>query len=611
MSFMFNPHPFDDPNAINTIQDGSKINEGIVSGFKASAFKLADDLLTRFQSAKQPIRIVVGLDGYASARFEPFVNLLSQQLSGKQIKIKAIDVAGFVKSSAELDEILKENLEEDREKDPILLYGKLFKGHYEDLMNMPQVEAFASELDGPAASAELVIVYGCGAAIETLRKHFDLLLYFDVTPKCAILRARAGEFANFGDSLARPIRPLLRRCYYVDFEIAGHLRGDLLKNKAIDFYVASDREADFKMLTREAFDVLCERLVKQPFRCRPVYLEGVWGGSYITRLRNLPKSMRNCAWVFDLIPLEVSIVAKTDAYEVEMPYFTLVQKEGVNIMGAECVKQYGGYFPIRFNYDDTYHSSGNMSIQVHSGHDYNVKNFNEFGRQDESYYIVATGHGAKTYVGFTETASPDEFIQEIKRSEKEFTPVDYQKYVNAVESKPGVQVMLPAGTIHSSGRNQVILEIGSLSIGSYTYKLYDYLRADLDGTPRPIHSWHGERVLEKSRTTSWVNDNIVRPAQVVRQGEGFSEEVVGEHDLLYFSLRRLNFEKEIRDNTNGKFHVLSLVDGEKVRIQSLSNPALYFDQNYLDVVVVPANMGEYVIKNLGDHPISIHKTCLK
>ena len=125
--------------------------------------------------------------------------------------------------------------------------------------------------------------------------------------------------------------------------------------------------------------------------------------------------MRNCAWVFDLIPLEVSIVAKTDKYEVEMPYFTLVQKEGVNIMGEQCVKDYGGYFPIRFNYDDTYHSSGNMSIQVHSGHDYNVQNFNEFGRQDESYYIVATGHGAKTYVGFTETASPDEFIEEIKR----------------------------------------------------------------------------------------------------------------------------------------------------------------------------------------------------
>ncbi len=49
-----------------------------------------------------------------------------------------------------------------------------------------------------------------------------------------------------------------------------------------------------------------------------------------------------------------------------------------------------------------------------------------------------------------------------------------------------MQFMLPGGTIHASGRNQLILEIGSLTVGSYTFKLYDYLRADLDGTRRPI-----------------------------------------------------------------------------------------------------------------------------
>ena len=58
------------------------------------------------------------------------------------------------------------------------------------------------------------------------------------------------------------------------------------------------------------------------------------------------------------------------------------------------------------------------------------------------------------------------------------------KTANPISAKPGLQVMLPAGTIHSSGRNQVILEIGSLTIGSYTYKMYDYLRLDFDGKQR-------------------------------------------------------------------------------------------------------------------------------
>ena len=52
----------------------------------------------------------------------------------------------------------------------------------------------------------------------------------------------------------------------------------------------------------------------------------------------------------------------------------------------------------------------------------------------------------------------------------------------------------------------------------------------------------------------------------MREGEGWQEKIVGEHDLLYFSLRNLIFEKEITDQTDGLFHVLSLVDGEKVRV---------------------------------------------
>lgn len=97
----------------------------------------------------------------------------------------------------------------------------------------------------------------------------------------------------------------------------------------------------------------------------------------------------------------------------------------------------------------------------------------------------------------------------------------------------------------------------------------------------------------------------------MRGGEGWAEYVLGEHDLLYFSLRRLEFEKEIEDDTAGVFHVLVLVDGERVMIQSVEHPERYFIQNYMDMVVVPANMGKYVIKNLGHQPVYMHKTRLK
>lgn len=611
---MFNPHPYDDPTAINKPAISNDIINSVVAGTRDVGGYIGN-LLVEKVTQNKGADVIISLDGYVSAQWSQTINLISQVLKLNNIGLETIDVSSVFKDSEKLYEQFEENLALDKEKDPISLFGKLFHGSFEDLFEDQKLEALISKLEvlksGFGNNRGVTIVYGCGSAIKALRSVYDYIFYYDVTPKRVVLRAKDGLFSNLGETISSPFRTLMRRCYYIDFEVTGHLRRELLNTDAIDFYVTSDDLDNLKLIPKISFNSIMASLVKSPMRCRPVYLEGVWGGHYITKLRNLPESMKNCAWVFDLIPLEVSIVVEAGKNELEFPFFTFVQKEGEALMGAETVKKFGGYFPIRFNYDDTYHSSGNMSIQLHSGEEYNKKHYNEFGRQDESYYIVATGHGAKTYVGFNDDVDPDEFVREAKKSEKEFTEIDYKKYINSVDSKPGVQVMLPAGTIHSSGRNQVILEIGSLTIGSYTYKMYDYLREDFDGKPRPIHSYHGERVLRKDANETWVKENLIQQPQLVRSGSGWAEYIVGEHDLLYFSLRRLEFEKTIEGDTDGKFHVLTLVDGEKVLVQSLDNLELSYTQNYLDVIVVPANMGKYKITNLGNQPVCVHKTMLK
>ena len=301
------------------------------------------------------------------------------------------------------------------------------------------------------------MVYGSGCLVEEVRGLYDIQCNFDVTPKEAILRIRRGQFANLGDKVAAPANRVIRRCYYADFEMGVRHRGKLLRGKLLDYYMASDRPDHIHMIPMEALSDIFRSLACCPFRCKPVYLEGVWGGTYVKKLRNLPDTMRNCAWVFDLIPMEVSIVVEAGDEKIDFPYFSFVQKEGEAIMGRPCVEKFGGYFPIRFNYDDTFHSNGNMSIQVHSGAKYNQEHFGELGRQDESYYVVVAGQDAKTFVGFRDDADTEQFIRDIKLADTEYKPVDYLKYVSYEYSKPGLQVMLPAGTINSSGSNQLVL----------------------------------------------------------------------------------------------------------------------------------------------------------
>jgi hypothetical protein len=177
--------------------------------------------------------------------------------------------------------------------------------------------------------------------------------------------------------------------------------------------------------------------------------------------------------------------------------------------------------------------------------------------------------------------------------------------------------MLPAGTIHSSGRNQVILEIGSLTIGSYTYKMYDYLRLDFDGKQRPIHTRLGEMNVRQDRRHSVIHDPespeyIVQEPRLDAEGEGWKEFILGENPQMYISLRRLEFDKRCRQDTKGeKFHVLTLVDGDRVRVQSVKHPERSFEMDYMDIVCVPADMGAYEIVNLGAEPIRVHKTTLR
>ena len=615
MSFMYNPFPFDDPRPVNRPELSEKTVKSIISGGNQNVVKkfvatLAD------RAAKEGV--VVALDGYTTANWTVFVNLIARECCLLGLGFEAIDAnAATLKSGKEIDAIIDPLLIWDTKIDPTLLYGKVYKGGYQGLMDEARTEAFKKAVPASRQAGKISVVYGYGSLIPELRELYDVKVFFDLTPMKSMLRIRRGEYSNLGKERPGIINRTIRRCYYCDFECAVRNRHELWENNVPDWYVLDNDPQNLQLMPFRTFSDICAQLVKYPFRAKPCYLEGVWGGSYMKKLRNLPDEMRNAAWVFDFIPMEVSVVVEAGDEKLDINYCSFVHKEGVNLMGEDCVKKFEGYFPIRFNWDDSYHSTGNMSIQCHSGGEYNVKNYNEFGRQDESYYVVVTGHDAKTFIGFRDDADIPQFFRDIEAADTEHRPCDYMKYVSYEESKPGLQVMLPAGTIHSSGRNQVILEIGSLTIGSYTYKMYDYLRLDFDGKQRPIHTRLGEENVRQDRRYSVIHDSespeyIVQKPRLAASGEGWEEYILGENPQVYFSLRRLEFEKKCEQDTGGKlFHVLTLVDGDAVRVRSVRHPERYFDLQFMDIVCVPADMGRYVIENLGREPVMVHKTCLR
>lgn len=603
MSFMFKPLAYDDPNAVNHIA----LNEEIKSNFTDGTSKTVTALLDAIREVKKDGVYTLCIDGYVSAEFEDIFDSIQ---SCADMEVTGYNMQDLYKTQAEIDALTSESLPLNYDEDPVLLFGRLYKGDMLDFIDEDKMEALLQHLSNQ--NTGLHVIYGMGSAVEPIREMANGVAYVDVTPKVAAIRAREGRFVNIGDEQARPFNLLMRRNYFVDFEVTLRLRKELLEENAITFYILGSRKDHLQMLSKDSLQGVLDTLVQYPFRAKPVYLEGIWGGEYIRKIRQIPKDISpNIAWIFEFIPMEVSIEVEINGGIADIPFYTFVQKKGLEMMGQRCMEEFEGYFPIRFNYDDTWHSDGNMSVQVHPDEDFIIDHYNEFGRQDEAYYVIACGHGAKTYAGWK--GDGKEFLKLAEKSEKDHSDIDYQKYINSVPSVPGRQIMLPAGTIHASGRNQLILELGSLTIGSYTYKVYDYNRKDKAGKVRPIHTANAERVLRFERNSAWVDENIAIDPVLVDAGDDYQEYTVGKTDLMYYQTNRIELHThgQYAGSNHGQFTVLSLVDGEEIKVYSKSNPEFCFTQHYLDIVTIPATIEDYVIEAKGYQPVVVHKTFLK
>ena len=189
------------------------------------------------------------------------------------------------------------------------------------------------------------------------------------------------------------------------------------------------------------------------------------------------------------------------------------------------------------------------------------------------------------------------FVEAIHHAEQSHA-LDISQYVNTFPSREGDYFLIPSGTVHCSGADNLVLEISSTPYW-YTFKLYDYLRPDLTGKPRPINSKFGLEVLDTSKATSWVKQHLIPEPRVIREEEGGREEEFGTTHLAFFGTRRLTVADQLTNTPNGYFEILVLVKGEKVQVTLEKDPKFAWEMHYLESLVIPAASGTYTITNEG------------
>lgn len=154
--------------------------------------------------------------------------------------------------------------------------------------------------------------------------------------------------------------------------------------------------------------------------------------------------------------------------------------------------------------------------------------------------------------------------------------------------------MIPAGTIHSSGANTVVLEI-SATQNRFTFKLWDWNRLDLNGKPRPISLKHGKNVINEKVDYDFAKEELINDFSVIKNDKYILEEKTGLHELEDIETRRITISKEFIQKTNNSVNVINLVEGSSAIISSVNNEFEDYIVYYGETVIIPENIKEYIL----------------
>lgn len=438
-------------------------------------------------------------------------------------------------------------------------------------------------------------VFGTGASI--IAPKADLLLYADMPRWEVQLRFRRQEVGNLGacntgDSFAS----LYKRAFFVDWRVCDRLKKEVLP--LADYVIDTTINEEPKMISGAILQNALRMVGTQPFRVVPFFDPGPWGGQWLKEVCDLDRSSPNYAWAFDCVPEENSLLLRFDDLLFETPSINVVFFQTEALLGKLVMDNFGAEFPIRFDFLDTV-QGGNLSLQVHPLKDYIKKHFGMEYTQDESYYMMDARPGAVVYLGLKENVQPDLMMADLKKAQVGEGDFEADTYVQTWPVKKHDHVLIPAGTVHCSGTNGVVLEISATPY-IFTFKLWDWGRMGLDGKPRPISLEHGKNNIQWDRTTNWTQKNLLNRTSQIAEGEGWIEERTGLHDHFFIETRRHWFTKKVMHHTNDVVNVINLVEGREIIVESPTNQFEPFIVHYAETFIVPAAVGDYTIRPHGE-----------
>ena len=153
-----------------------------------------------------------------------------------------------------------------------------------------------------------------------------------------------------------------------------------------------------------------------------------------------------------------------------------------------------------------------------------------------------------------------------------------------------------------------VLEISSTPY-IFKFKMYDWMRLDLDGKPRPLSIARAFDNLTFDRRGRRIREEFVAQPRVIDAGTDWQLLHLPTHKDQFYDVHRFEFQDSVESTTDGSCHVLSLVEGSESELQTALGLSQHF--NYAETFVVPAAARSYRLNNKDKAPARVVKAFIK